>query len=102
MSFAQAVQADRVFEEVYQQFVAGMPQEWKADRFFLDHTPILVSMRYGQNEVIAVDSTPAAMEAEAHRWNIDRRWDRIRTFNYALATHIRYVPSPPRGRHDHH
>lgn len=47
--------------QVWKEFVAGMPKEWKEDKFFTDHSPIVMSMRYGQNERIAVRT---GLEAE--------------------------------------
>ncbi|KAH9903891.1 uncharacterized protein B0H18DRAFT_1132341, partial [Fomitopsis serialis] len=63
-----------------------MPKEWKEDKFFTDHSPIVMSMRYGQNERIAVRT---GLEAEKARWGTERDWSRIRYANFAVATHIR-------------
>lgn len=66
-------------------WVRDAPASWKADGFLLNHVPISVACRYGQNRKIAVPNSEAA---EFEVWDKERNYSRIRHVSMALATHI--------------
>ncbi|KAH9920756.1 uncharacterized protein B0H18DRAFT_956892 [Fomitopsis serialis] len=85
VTLAQARALDECMPRVWKRFVREMPAAWKEDRFFTDHTPLIMSVRYGQNEEIGVQNSLAN---ERDRWGGERDWSRIRTASLAIATHI--------------
>lgn len=76
---------DKRFAEEWHKFVRDMPAEWKEDKFFLHHKPIIMSQRYGQNTPIAVAGN---IVSEATQWQEERSWSGMKYVSMALATEI--------------
>lgn len=77
----------------FQQWVNAAPDNYKADHFLLERTPLVITSRYGQNQDIAVEAVDAAVDAE--NWQADRDFSQIRYITMAIATHLRYAIASP-------
>lgn len=73
------------WESKWTQFLQGMPDAWKRDSFFTEHTPIIISCRYGQNQPVGVQDTLAQATVQ---WSQERLWEDIKFVSMALATHF--------------
>ena len=67
----------------YGSWVMRAPDEYKADKFFLDRVPVIITSRYGQNQQLGHQP-----EDEVENWKRDREWSKIRFVTVALATHL--------------
>ena len=77
---------DEVMREEWQNFVDAAPPSWKEDGFIVDHVPIAVTCRYGQNQPIC---KPGEERDEARAFRNERMYGRVRFVTVALATHLR-------------
>ena len=92
MNFEELRDLDDRIVEGYDVWVSNAPPKWKADRFLQDHSPIVVTSRFGQNSRIAVGGQE---DQEAEAWNIERDYSRISYLTFALATSLKYAPFSP-------
>lgn len=79
---------DQQWSGTWATFVHNMPSAWKQDSFFLEHTPIVMSCRYGQNQPVGLPNT---LVDAARQWNEERHWEDIKYVSMAIATHFEYV-----------
>ena len=76
-------------ERDWARWVENAPVAWKLDGFIVDHVPITVTSRFGQDQPIcAIDSR----DEEANNWYKERCYHKIRFVSVGLATHVRCVP----------
>lgn len=76
---------DKEIANGYKKWVEDAPAEWKQDGFLENHSPIVVTSRFGQNAAIAI---PGNEEAEGRSWNEDRDFSKTAYLTFALATSI--------------
>lgn len=76
---------DEYFKDQWRDWVEQAPQEWKEDGFLTNHTPVGISMRYGQNQQIV---RPNMTATEARNWKKDRDYSHIKLFRFSIATHM--------------
>lgn len=69
-------------------WVDKAPPSWKEDGFLIDHAPIAVTSRFGQNQPICQS---ANRHAESNDWLEERDYEKISYVNIALATHVGLV-----------
>src|SRR5712671_6728267 len=72
----------------YDNWVDGLPNQWKKDRFLEKHSPIIITSRFGQNASIALLDNE---DQEAEDWHRERDYSKITFLTFALATSIEYV-----------
>jgi hypothetical protein len=75
---------NRFIIEEWRDWVEAAPAAWKTDGFLVDHVPLAVTSRFGQNRSICI---PQRRVPEAETWLKERRYDKIRYVTVALATH---------------
>lgn len=77
---------NRRIERDWTKWVEDAPAAWKEDGFLLDHIPITVASRFGQDQPICAMSS---RDDEADNWNQERDYRKIRFVSVGLATHVR-------------
>ena len=76
---------DKEIVSGYSEWVEKAPAHWTADGFLKNHSPIVITSRYGQNAAIAI---PGQEEVEADIWDMDRDFSKVAFLTFALATSI--------------
>lgn len=85
MNFEDVTRLDHLIANGYADWVKNAPSKWKADGFLSNHSPIVVTSRYGQNAAIALLGNE---EREAANWDLQRDYSKIAYLTFALATSI--------------
>ncbi|KAG9309436.1 hypothetical protein JVU11DRAFT_10690 [Chiua virens] len=70
-------------------WVAQAPQAWKNDGWLTSVIPICVTIRYGQNQHLALSQQ--TNDAERNVWQNDHDYTNIRQITFAIATHISWT-----------
>jgi hypothetical protein len=74
--------------ELYPSFVGDAPADWKTDQFLEGNVPIVVTSRFGQNQLICAEEFSLV---EAENWYKERHWNHISRMTFAIATDITCV-----------
>lgn len=70
----------------WDQWAKNTPITWREDGFLLEHVPVGVSLRFGQNQRISVSR--GSIEQEALNWQNERTFEKCKLVYMAIATHI--------------
>lgn len=84
LRYEQVVSLQSVFEERWDEFVAGSPDEWRTDAVFASSKPLIVSIRYGQNQSI----TSGSEEEISAAWDRLCNFSELQRVSFAIATHV--------------
>ncbi len=68
--------------ESWNMWVQSAPQSWKDDAFITDNSPIAITSRYGQDELLGTGGQVA------DEWQTERCFENIRYVNFAIATDV--------------
>jgi len=85
LNFEDVKTLDCLIVDGYSAWVNKAPSHWKADSFLQNHSPIVVTSRFGQNTGIAARGNE---EHEAANWDSERDYSKIAFLTFALATSI--------------
>lgn len=88
LNFENVKELDKCISEGYKAWVSGSPRSWRADGFLQDHSPIVITSRFGQDAAIAAQGNE---EDEALNWDSERDYSKIAYLTIALATSIESV-----------
>ncbi len=85
LNFEEVRLLDWLIADGYSAWVDEAPPDWKADGFLENHSPIVVTSRYGQNAAIAAEGNEVE---EAVNWDLERDYSKVAFLTFALATSI--------------
>jgi len=88
LNFKDVQSLDHHLVDGYDDWVDGLPNQWKKDRFLEKHSPIIITSRFGQNASIALLDNE---DQEAEDWHHEHDYSKIAFLTFALATSIEYV-----------
>src|SRR6266853_3025645 len=88
LNFKDVQSLDHHLVDGYDDWVDGLPNQWKKDGFLEKHSPIIITSRFGQNAGIALSDNE---DQEAEDWHRECDYSKIAFLTFALATSIEYV-----------
>ena len=88
MNFEDIQSLDHHLIRGYDNWVNGLPNNWKKDGFLETNSPIIITGQFGQNASIAL---PDNEDQEAEDWHHKRDYSKITFLTFALTTSIEYV-----------